>query len=503
MNTKQFEDYLLKHQGDSYKQLMDATGRSHKGIQKAFRRLGIGSRITYKGATPMQSRIGESAPQDNTKSGIEVRQDGAIVINWTNKTLITDLGQWGTFVTSFNTHGAIQRAYSNEYEGKGDTQSQIARRFDFPHAKAFALYAKIHGYTKSDLGQTDLEFEQGLTVEQAVEENIQALKRKAMKATEVAKWKRTQSDADKWNHFEHSVILPMRDWVSVHLPKFRAKPLNLPKSKDRFAGVVGISDWHYMKLCFDAQGREVYNREIAIAKLMEANDTMVAKMVKFGAPEKLYVVVGTDNLHIDNPSAKTTKFTEQAGQTDGNWEMELDNYVQVVIGMIDRYAQIAPVDVISIPGNHDKHTSIMLRVLLTMYYKGSKRVTVKREVERRVYRQYGTSCLIFTHGDDMSTAKLQGNVHKFIMAEARDHGINVATCENFVLYSGHLHTKQMDKLGSKSGGSKDLGIVQHVIFPSLSGEDTWHKENGYVGNKQEALLDIIDHVKGRSLTIYS
>lgn len=496
MNQKQIKDFLLTHKDKSRKWVAEQLNKqgvkiSEGSVRVKYSRLGLKKLPTPEGDAPL------------VKMGIESRQDDKIIINWSTKTIITDLGEWGNYICSFDRHASIQRAYSNEYEGKGDTQSEIARKFDFVHAKAFALYAKLHGYTKSDLGQTDIEFELGMTAEEASEENIQAMKRKAVKLTEKKKWAKIQADADAWNDFENSVLAPMQEWITVNLPKTRPIPIKLTKAKHRFAGVVGISDWHYMKLCFNRKGEEVYNREIAIKKLMEANDTLVNKMLAFGAPEKLFVLVGTDNLHIDNPQATTTKFTAQAGQTDGNWVMELDNYVTVVIGMIDRYSQIAPVDVISIPGNHDKHTSIMLRVLLSKYYHNSKRVTVRKELESRVYRQYGNSCLVFTHGDDMSGQKLQANVHKFIMAEARENDIDTSKIDHYVLYSGHVHTKQDKKLGVKSGGQKDLGIVQHVIFPSLSGEDSWHKESGYIGNKQEALLDVIDLSTGRSATFYS
>ncbi len=512
-NYEEYEKYIVNRKGKvTWKELADevnakfGTQYGWNSIRSKWYRLKSGEEDRRKFEETSKKSTEKARREEAMKkgvNGVEIRQKGKVIINWSTRTIMTDLGQWNTFVVPFNTHNAIQRAYSNEYEGKGDTQSQIATRFNFPHAKAFALYARIHGYTHYDLGQSDIEFEEGLTPEKAAEENIQAMKRKAVKLTEVAKWKRTQSDADKWNNFEHSVVLPTKDWIEVNLPKFKAEPIIIDSVEGKFAGVVGISDWHYMKLCLDVNGEEVYNRKIAIEKLHAANNSLISKMLKFGKPEKLFVIVGSDNIHVDNPGHTTTKFTPMGGATDGAWENELDNYVKTVIGMIDRYSQIAPVDVISLPGNHDKHTSIMLRLLLSTYYQNSERVTVKKELDRRVYRQYGKSCLVFTHGDDMSMVKLQSNVHRFIMAEAKEHGITIDECETFVLYSGHIHTKLMAILGTKSGGERDLGIVQHVIFPSLSGEDRWHKESGFVGNKQEALLDIIDVEKGRSLTLYS
>ena len=496
MNAEKFKQFLKNNQSQDYKWLAEKTGRSAEYVRKAYTKLKLPPKRINA-----QNRDIVDNPR-NEKSGVELRGDN-VVINWTTKTVITFLGEFGNYSCNFTTHGAIQRAYVTDYEGKGETGAEIATRFDFQHAKAVILYAKHHGFTKSSLGQTDIEFELGLTAEEAAEENIQSIKRKAVKLTEKRKWIEVQNNSDKWNHFENSILLPTHEWVTQNLPTFKAIPLSLTKTKEKVAAVVGVSDWHYLKYCYDTKGNASYNREIAIKKLMEANDSMVSKLVRYCIPEKLFVIIGSDNLHVDNPGQTTTKGTWQAAATDGDWTLELDNYFDVVVGMIDRYATIAPVDVISIPGNHDKHTSYMLRVAVAAYYKNSKRVTVTREVNSRVYRRYGNTLTVFTHGDDLSTQKLQGNIHKFIMAEAKENGVDISQIENYVLYSGHVHTHTEKKLGTPSGGQKDLGIVQHVIFPSLSGEDRWHKESGYIGNKQGALIDVIGISNGRQATFYS
>ena len=427
------------------------------------------------------------------KQGVEIRQDGLIVINWDNKTIITDLGEFGSFVCGFSMHGAIQRAYVTSYEGKGDTAAEVATRFSFAHAKAVWKYAKIHGFTKSSLGQTDLEFEMGMTAEEAAKENIQSLKRRAIKITEQKKWQKTQADSDKWNQFEHSIFYPLKDWIDVNLPKYKPPVFKGGVRKGNFAAVIGVSDWHYMKLAFSHDGREVYNREIALERLREANNALIKDIMMYGVPDKIYVPVGTDNLHIDNPQQMTTKGTPQAGQTDGDWHAELDNYLEAVVKMIELYAQIAPVEVVSMPGNHDKHTSYLMASFLSMFFNKHKRISVSKVLHPRCYITYGNNLFVFDHGDGKSIRKFQGNMHKLVLVEAKDQGINMHNISNIYFFSGHLHFEM----------SIDLGGIKHHIIPSLSTPDQWHREHLYVGTREQASAYIIDKETGERAVVFS
>jgi transposase len=435
----------------------------------------------------------KKTPKSNPREGMEVRGDN-VVINWTQKTVITDLGEFGNFVCDFTTHGAIQRAYVHAYEGKGQTASEVATRFDFPHAKAVYLYAKAHGFTKSSPGQTDIEFEQGMTPEEAAEDTLQSLKRRALKLTEQRKWREVQKDADKWYDLERSVLYPLKDWIEENLPSYTPPVLTLkPVTKGKFCAVVGVSDWHYMKLAFSNDGKETYNRKIARKKLLAAESSLLSELVSHGTPEIIYLPIGTDNLHIDNPQQTTTRGTPQAGQTDGDWRQSLPEYVDVMINMIEAYSQLAPVDVISIPGNHDKHTSFVIGIMLKLFFEKNERVTVTTGLHPRVYKRYGKVCHVFDHGDDKSLPKFRANMHKSVLTEAKEQGVNINAIDEWIFYSGHLHHES----------SIDLGSVFHYVIPSLAGIDAWERSGMYLGSKKQATLYLADPIKGRKAVLYS
>jgi len=488
MDMNQYKEFLKANADKDYQWLSEQTGKTTESVRKMFRVLGLPPKKVNS-----QNRDIIENPRVQ-KTGVEVKHDGAVVINWSEKTIVTMLGEYGHYVCHFSRHAAIQRAYSNEYEGKGSTQSEIAREFDFQHAKAVALYAKLHGFTKSDMGQTDIEFKLGLTPEEAAEENMQALKRRAMKLTQVASWKKVQADADKWNKFEFSVLEPMMESIETYLPTFKYVEHKPQKSQGDDIAVVGISDLHYMKQCFDDNGKETYNRDLTVKALNEANASLITKMKKFGVPKKFIIPAGTDNLHVDGITHTTTAGTPQARQTTGDWEVHIKNYVELFMNMVESYARIAPVELIVMPGNHDYQTSRMLGVLLEVTYRKHPRITViHKPTAVRIYRQYGNTCLIFAHGEGESLAKQERGVHSKYLAEAKTQGVNLQSIENIVYYHGHVHTQE----------TKDMSGIMRVSFPSLATEDQWHKMAGYVGNKQGAVIDLVSTVTGRSAMFYS
>jgi len=438
-------------------------------------------------------KVAKVAPKRDEKSGIESRLDDRVIINWTTRTMITDLGEFGPFVCGFDMHGAIQRAYVDAYEGKGQTSSEVAMQFEFPHSKAVLLYARLHGFTKASPPQTDIEFEQGLTPEEASNETIQSLKRRTVKMTERKKWQRTQADADKWNHFDITVLKPTEDLIKGYLPKFKSPKVKPVTAKSPYAALVGVSDWHFMKQAYDREWNSTYDRAKAVKALQDANNSMIGSMLLQGTPDRIFLPVGTDNLHIDNPQQTTTKGTGQASATDGDWAGSLQQYIDVNLGMIEMYAQVAPVEVVVINGNHDMHTSEMLGVLLKTVYRDRKDITVHRSHYPRQYFRYGNTCIGIAHGDDISLSKLKGSLHKFIMVEAKEFGVDIHQCDEFVFFSGHLHFDSFE----------DLGGVKHFIIPSLSGTDGWHRKSGYIGSKKESALYIIDKKTGRKAIYYS
>lgn len=431
--------------------------------------------------------------QEKEKSGLELRDD--YVINWTNKTIITDLGEYGNYVATFDKHGLIQRMYV--YDDGNETAAIVAMEHDFSHTKAVYKYAKIHGFSKASPPQTDLEFELGKGVEESVEENIQTMKRSVYKKTQKRKWKEIVTASEKWWNLEHTLLEEIKA-LMFELKGRKIEKLNsiIPETDYKFASFIGMTDIHYLKLCYNHKGEITYDRKIARERMKEHTISLARETARYGKPEKFFVMVGCDNIHIDGMHQSTTKLTSQHQATDGLWRLELKNYFKLIIDQIEFYKQIAPVTAIPVKGNHDYETSIALQAMLELYYDEDPDVDIVICHDARAYVQYHQACFVVTHGDELgSINNLENQAHKLIMGEAKDQGINVMDVEYYLLLHGHEHV----------GSSRDLnGRVQRIGLPSMSDiDDFWHKEKGYVGRQPESLVVIVDRHLGRKALLYA
>jgi hypothetical protein len=488
----------MKYSNEQKKELLSKLATLQKEGKhsriSACRELGLGE-STVRGWEKLD--LSEIEPVKK-KTGYDIKNEH-VVVNWTTRTVITELGEFGSYTCSLDMHKAIMRMYSDQYEGKGSTQAEIAMKFDFAHTKAVAKYMKAHGMSKSMIGQTDLELEEGLSVEDAVAENIQSLKRKIHKDTERKKWREVQNAADNWWNLHHGTLKPFDNHIEQYLPKHKIKKLNLSSFKKNQTGkevaVVGISDVHYMKNCFDSFGNNIYNREIAKERLFNHAKRLINQQLQAGGvPEKFVLMIGADNLHIDNPRQTTTRGTEQANSTDGSYRIELGAYLDMTMALIETFAQVAPVDVVSTPGNHDLHTSYFLAEAISRIYRNQKEINVIVRYQERIYLRYGKTCIIVSHGDKISLSRTKREVHKLIMSEARSQGINPNEIEEWVFIMQHLHHEEQIDLG---------GNTELIVLPSMSEADDWHSDSGYVGSKINSMLIVYDYMTGKKRVLYA
>lgn len=423
----------------------------------------------------------------------ETRQNGKILVNKITKTIVTDLGEFGQVLTSFSTHGAIQRYYVDAY-GSKHTAAETAMKFTiFPHAKAVHIYARLHGFSKASPPQTDLEFEEGLTVEDAVKENIQSIKAEVSRKTEIEKYKLMVKKVGMWDNFYHKKFLPMKDWLDENLPEYKLPIFKPNLQPSEIAWVIGFNDWHYRKFCYDHKGRPTYNREIAIKALQKGINSLISQGILLGKPEKIFVTSGGDNLTTDNHNETTTNGTSQVGQVEGIYSLDMGKYVDTTIRTYDTLRQVAPITIVPTFGNHDRETSLMLHILLQHLYKDKENVEVIENHHTRTFIKYGKNGIGFSHGDDMSLAKWKRNAHKLFLVEAREQGINLNVATNFLLFLQHLHTDMYE----------DLGGVRQYVLPAPPPADSWHNENMFKGNYVGMALHVIDKKEGVKAVIYA
>ena len=85
---------------------------------------------------------------------------------------------------------------------------------------------------------------------------------------------------------------------------------------------------------------------------------------------------------------------------------------------IDSLRAVAPVEIVFMGGNHDRHSSLMLMMYLDAYYKHADDVNVIVSPHIRQYVNYGNNLMGFTHGD----GKVMNKLHSLMAHEARRLG---------------------------------------------------------------------------------
>lgn len=238
---------------------------------------------------------------------------------------------------------------------------------------------------------------------------------------------------------------------------------------------INIPDLHIGKLAWGKETGEDYDIKIAIKRYKTAVNELLGR-VNPNVLEKFILPVGNDMINIDNKSNTTTAGTPQ--NCDSRFGKMFQTAKDLLIETIDKLSDIAPVEVMIVPGNHDNVAMFTLGEVLDAWYHNNELVTVINTHTPRKYLQYGLNLLMYCHGH---SEKLQ------------DLGIICATEQPQLwaatkfrrVHVGHFHHSKQIKF---TDVQEYPGFTVKVLN-SLSANDAWHAEKGYMSLKgAEAFL---------------
>ena len=217
------------------------------------------------------------------------------------------------------------------------------------------------------------------------------------------------------------------------------------------------------------------NRPVSSAKTIEEKfrETILdiyarCKGKKFS---KIVLVWGGDNAHFDTKRRTTTSGTQMTTNGQTLPEIYLD-LIELLIWSIDLLSQIAPVELIFIPGNHDNIIGFTIVNAVKLYYKDNPNVTVDAEYKPRKARLFGVSLVGFAHGD-MS----KSNANSWLMAEFREEWGKAKYAE---AHMAHFHSQETRE--------KNGMIVRW--FPTMTGEDEWHDDKAFIGSVKASVCSV-------------
>tara|TARA_A200000159_G_scaffold38840_1_gene35237 strand:+ start:4753 stop:6273 length:1521 start_codon:yes stop_codon:yes gene_type:complete len=383
----------------------------------------------------------------------------------------------GMYVVEGEKHRAMRRAYSKD--GGNMTVDDMARNFDMP-VMLLNEYVRIHGWRHAMDPFTDHEIKMR-TVDDMVEEMIAMRRLDVMHKAEAKRWRDIEKQADAYRYLNESIGNEFKELMVKHKPK-AVKPYKIDASGRDYAVVISPTDLHYGKAGWKLEVGEAYGFDEARERLLEKTSQLVSRLP--GKPEKIYVTAGSDWFHVDNDVGQTTKGTPQ--DMAGSPAQILMQGCQLAQEHIDSLRAVAPIEIVFMGGNHDRHTSLMLMMYIDAYYKDAEDVNVIVSPHIRQYITYGNNLLGFTHGDGKVLKKL----HSLMAHEARrDWG----STQNHMWFHGHLHHQQMVERGG-------CMIIQ---LPSLAGEDRYHARHGYTMARAGLCAHMIDKELGLVGTMFA
>lgn len=230
---------------------------------------------------------------------------------------------------------------------------------------------------------------------------------------------------------------------------------------------IAVPDLHMGKMAWGKEtGHADYDLTIAEELFHKAVDTLFIRTANIPIAKYLFVV-GNDLINIDNRQRQTTAGTPQ--DHDSRYQKTFGATLRMITEVIERLAQVAPVHVPIVPGNHDTLSAWHLGQALELYFAKTPGVTIDNRPTMRKYVEFGKVMLLLTHGDKGKHADY-GALMSSEMPEMWGRTLFREA------HTGHLHqTRVLEKFG-----------VRVRISPALCPPDAWHSENHYVGNLRGA-----------------
>lgn len=265
------------------------------------------------------------------------------------------------------------------------------------------------------------------------------------------------------------------------------KPVKYQKAEKNLLE-INIFDLHVGKLTWREETGQDYDSKIASERFRYALDQLLIRSGSYKC-ERILFPVGNDFFNSDTDVNTTHMGTWQS--EDSRWQKTFKTGCKLLIEGIDKLREIAPVDVLVIPGNHDWTRSFFLGETLYAWYRNDKNVSINNSPNPRKYYEYGQTLLGFTHGNLEKPEALRS----LMALEAKEAWARVRYKE---FHCGHWHRKVTTKyavVDKQRLTDEELGIIiRHMS--SMSGTDSWHHKQGYQGPNKSAEAFVWSHEDG-------
>lgn len=229
---------------------------------------------------------------------------------------------------------------------------------------------------------------------------------------------------------------------------------------------VDLPDLHFGRLTWNEESGEDYDIHIA----RQTVESVVAKLLGHTQGHKIskiLIPLGNDYFNVNGKGETTIHGTPQ--QEDTRWAKTYKRGRELAIWIIDQFAQVAPVDVIIVAGNHDEERTFYLGDALECWYNRCNRVSIDNGPKKRKYYKFSQNLLGFTHGYYERISRLPA----LMPIECASYWADTRFRE-WHLGDKHHKTDLVFKT------EEDNGVVIRILR-ALTTNDVWTDDKGYVG----------------------
>jgi hypothetical protein len=238
--------------------------------------------------------------------------------------------------------------------------------------------------------------------------------------------------------------------------------------------IFNKQDAHLNK--FDIHGKN------DIEERFKAIEQRVAKIIKKASlsstVDKIVYVLGSDQFNSEW-NGMTTKGTEQQNilTFHESFEMICNHEVRIINHLLENCEHL---HIMYVSGNHDEYLGWHLMTWLKAYYRNQTNLSIDTDPSYRKYIKYGTTGMMFNHGDVIRPVKLA----QVFPMEFKD---NWSSCNHYYIFTGDKHRE----MNADFNGIKFYGI------PALSiSKSRWDDKNGYIGTVPEMTAFLVEENSG-------
>jgi len=254
-------------------------------------------------------------------------------------------------------------------------------------------------------------------------------------------------------------------------------------------GIINMYDAHLDKISLKAETGTDSTLEGNIQTYKKAFEKILSGVANYGV-DKILIPIGNDLFHTNDTTGKTKKGTQI--QYLCSPEEAYEKIVEVTIECILKAAQIAPIRIIPMKGNHDEDKVNVLIFWLYKMFENSDRVNVTNNRLQRNYIQFGKCMFGFAHGD-----KEKKKISQLPLFMAEEQPQMWANTKWRKFYCGDLHHNFEYQFLKK----KDQPGASVEFLRSVGQSDQWHSDHGWIGVPKTAEASIWHKEEGEKIVL--